>query len=138
MAYWLYKTEPSTYGWADLEKAKTATWDGVANPVALRNLQAARAGDLVVIYHTGDQKQAVGIAEITREAYPDPKESDERLVVVDLAARQRLAQPVTLAALKKEPSFADSPLLRIGRLSVVPLEDRQWKALLALGKSTVP
>lgn len=132
MAHWLLKTEPSTYAWADLTREKRAVWDGVTNPVALRNLRAAKKGDDVVIYHTGDEKSAIGLAEVVREAYPDPKQDDDKLVVIEIAPRRALPAPVSLAAMKQDPAFADSPLVRAGRLSVVPLDDRQWKRLLAL------
>jgi predicted RNA-binding protein with PUA-like domain len=135
MAYWLFKTEPSTYSWDDLQKDKTAVWDGVTNPVALKNLRGTKKGDLVLLYHTGSEKRVVGVAEITRGAYPDPTQRDERLMVVDLEPRRRLNEPVPLEALKKEPSFAHSPLLRIGRLSVVAIEARQWKAVMRLGQT---
>jgi predicted RNA-binding protein with PUA-like domain len=135
MAYLLLKTEPSTYSWADLQKARKATWDGVANPVAVKNIRAAKKGDLAVIYHTGDEKQAVGVATLTSDGYPDPK--DPKLAVFDLAPRAPLAQPVTLAQLKAAPAFAESPLLKLGRLSVVPLDEAQWRALLALAKTTL-
>jgi predicted RNA-binding protein with PUA-like domain len=126
---WLLKTEPSEYSYDDLERAKHAVWDGVTNPVALRNLRAMKRGDLAVVYHTGDQKAAVGIASVTREAYPDPKRKDERLVVVELQPKARLPRPVTLMEIKAMPVFADSPLVRQGRLSVVPLTSAQWRAL---------
>ena len=84
---WLLKTEPSTYGYDDLEREGRAVWDGVANPVALRNLRAMKEGDRVVVYHTGDEKAAVGLAEVVRAAYPDPKAGDPKLVVVDLSRR---------------------------------------------------
>ncbi len=126
---WLLKTEPTTYAYADLEREGRAVWDGVANPVALRNLKAMKAGDQVVVYHTGDEKAAVGIAEVTKAAYPDPKAGDPKLVVVDLKPVKRLARPVTLAEIKKSAVFADSPLVTQGRLSVVPLTAAQWKAL---------
>lgn len=126
---WLLKTEPSVYGYDDLEKAGRAVWDGVANPVALRNLRAMKRGDRVIVYHTGAAKAAVGLAEVVRAAYPDPKAKDERLSVVDLEARGRLARPVPLSEIKGLPAFADSPLLRQGRLSVVALTAGQWKAL---------
>ncbi|HEY6548529.1 MAG TPA: EVE domain-containing protein [Vicinamibacteria bacterium] len=135
MADWLLKTEPSTYSFADLEKAKKAVWDGVANPVALRNLRALKVGDRVVVYHTGDEKAAVGLATVTREAYPDPKGKNPRLVVVDLQVGKRLPRPVTLAEIKAVASFAQSPLVKQGRLSVVPLEPAQWKALEALSRA---
>jgi predicted RNA-binding protein with PUA-like domain len=126
---WLLKTEPSTYGYDDLEREGRAVWDGVTNPVALRNLRAMKEGDRVVVYHTGDEKAAVGLAEVVRAAYPDPKAGDPKLVVVDLKPKGRLAEPVSLADIKKMPLFAESPLVRQGRLSVVPLDAAQWKAL---------
>ena len=126
---WLLKTEPSTYGYGDLEKEGRAVWDGVKNPFALRNMREMKAGDRVVIYHTGDEKSAVGLAEVTREAYPDPKKKDPKLVVVDLKAVGPLATPVTLATMKASPLFADSPLVTQGRLSVVRLTAPQWKML---------
>ena len=126
---WLLKTEPSTYAYEDLEKEGRAVWDGVKNPFALRNMREMKAGDRVVIYHTGDEKAAVGLAEVTREAYPDPKQKDPKLLVVDLKAAGRLASPVTLATIKASPLFSDSPLVRQGRLSVVRLTAPQWKML---------
>jgi predicted RNA-binding protein with PUA-like domain len=126
---WLLKTEPSTYAYDDLEKEGRAVWDGVKNPFALRNMREMKAGDRVVIYHTGDEKAAVGLAEVTREAYPDPKQKDPKLLVVDLKAAGRLVSPVTLATIKASPLFSDSPLVRQGRLSVVRLTAPQWKML---------
>jgi predicted RNA-binding protein with PUA-like domain len=126
MAHWLLKTEPSSYAFADLEKAGKTVWDGVANPVALRNLGVMKTGDRAIVYHTGDEKAAVGIAEVVREAYPDPKAKNPRLLVVEIRALGRLARPVTLAEIKAQGAFRDSPLVRQGRLSVVPLNDEQW------------
>lgn len=126
---WLLKTEPSTYSYGDLEKEGRAVWDGVKNPFALRNMREMKAGDRVVVYHTGDEKSAVGLAEVTREAYPDPKKKDPKLLVVDLEAVGPLAAPVTLATIKASPLFADSPLVTQGRLSVVRLTAPQWKML---------
>jgi predicted RNA-binding protein with PUA-like domain len=134
MADWLLKTEPGDFSYADLEKAKKAVWDGVANPVALRNLRAMKEGDRVVVYHTGEEKAAVGVATVVREAYPDPKKPNPRLVVVEIAATSRLKRPVTLAEMKALPVFADSPLVKQGRLSVVPLTAAQWKALEAASR----
>jgi predicted RNA-binding protein with PUA-like domain len=128
-AMWLLKTEPSTYSYDDLEKEGRAVWDGVKNPFALRNMREMKAGDRVVIYHTGDEKAAVGLAEVVREAYPDPKSKDARLLVVDLKAKGRIAAPVNLATIKTLDIFADSPLVRQGRLSVVRLTAPQWKLL---------
>ena len=128
MAEWLVKTEPSEYSFDDLRKAGKAAWDGVRNPAALKNLRAMKVGDRVVIYHTGDEKSAVGLAEVVREAYPDPKGKNPRLVVVGLEAGRSLPRPVTLAEIKALPAFATSPLVRQGRLSVVALNASQWKA----------
>jgi len=126
---WLLKTEPSEYGYDDLEKEGRARWDGVSNPAALRNIREMEQGDRVVIYHTGKEKSAVGLAEVVKAAYPDPRWKGGKLVVVDVAPRGRLARPVSLAELKVLPEFAGSPLVRQGRLSVVPLTAAQWKAI---------
>jgi len=129
---WLLKTEPTEYSYDDLEREKRGRWDGVRNPVALRNLRAMKSGDRVLVYHTGGEKAVVGTAEVEAEAYPDPK--DERLVVVDVEPRGRLARPVTLAEIKAMAEFTPSPLVRQGRLSVVPITAAQWKAVEAKGK----
>ena len=126
---WLLKTEPKAYSYSDLEREGRAVWDGVTNPVALKNLRAMKEGDAALIYHTGDEKAVVGTALVAREAYPDPKAKDPRLYVVDLTPAGRLPRPVSLAEIKQLPAFADSPLLRQGRLSVVPLTKEQWNAL---------
>ena len=130
---WLLKTEPSQYAYSDLEKSGRAAWDGVANPAALKNMRAMKKGDRAVVYHTGDEKAAVGLAEIVREAYPDPNARDERLLVVDLVPKRWLERPVTLAEIKAMAVFKDSPLVRQGRLSVVPLTAAQMKALGGMG-----
>ena len=127
--HWLLKTEPSTYSWADLEREKTAVWDGVSNPVALKNLAAMSVGDDALIYHTGGEKAVVGLARVTKAAYPDPKAKDPKLLVVELTPTRRLARGVTLAEIKGDPLFRDSPLVRQGRLSVVPLTDEQFRRL---------
>jgi len=129
---WLLKTEPSTYSYADLEREGRAVWDGVTNPVALKNLRAMAAGDAAFIYHTGDEKAVVGTARVARAAYADPK--NPRLVVVDLEATGPLKTPVTLAEIKSMPVFAESPLVRQGRLSVVPLTAAQWKGITDRGR----
>ena len=131
--YWILKTEPSTYSFDQLEREKKATWDGVKNPVALKHLASMRPGDQVMIYHTGNEKSVVGLAEIVSQPYADPKAKDARLVVVDLKPVRRIATPVALSAIKAEPAFADLGLVRIGRLSVVPATEAQWKRLLAMG-----
>jgi predicted RNA-binding protein with PUA-like domain len=133
MAHWILKTEPSTYSFQDLVKAKRAVWDGVSNPVALRNMREMAVGDEVIIYHTGDEKACVGFARVVKAAYPDPKQKDPKLVVVDLEAGKPLARPVTLAEIKADPVFADLALVRQGRLSVVPVPLPQWRHLVGLG-----
>jgi len=131
--HWLLKTEPSTYSYADLERDKKAVWDGVSNALALKHLRLMKRGDLAFIYHTGDEKQIVGIADVTSAAYPDPKEKDARLVVVDLKPRERLARPVTLAEVKALTEFRDFELVRMGRLSVMPVSGERWKKLMKMG-----
>ena len=128
---WLLKTEPSAYSYADLEREGRTVWDGVTNPAAIRNLKAMKAGERAFVYHTGAEKAAVGLAEVVRPAYPDPKRRDARLFVVELAAAGRLPRPVTLAQMKALAVFKESPLVRQGRLSVVPLTEAQWKAIEA-------
>jgi len=118
---WLFKTEPSAYSFADLSAAKRATWDGVKNPVALKHLAHVQAGDTVLIYHTGDEKAVIGVARALGGAYPDPKAKDAKLLVVDLAPLRALANPVTLAAIKASPRFAGFDLVRLPRLSVMPV-----------------
>lgn len=126
-AYWILKTEPSTYGYDDLAKQHTAVWDGVRNPVAIRNLRQMKPGDVVLIYHTGDEKAVVGKGEVVAAAYPDPK--DATLAVVDIKATGRIARPVTLADIKKDSLFADSPLVRQPRLSVISCSKAQCERL---------
>ena len=105
------------------------------NPAAIRNLAAMKAGDRVFVYHTGDEKAVVGVAEVVKPAYPDPKFPEGKLLVVDIEARGKLGRPVTLAEIKALGEFKDSPLVRMGRLSVVPLTAAQWKAIEALCKA---
>jgi predicted RNA-binding protein with PUA-like domain len=127
MASWLLKTEPATYSFADLVKDKRTTWDGVRNPVAVKHIGEMKPGDAIVVYHTGDEKAAVGIAEVASAPRPDPL--DAKLKVVDLVAKEALAAPVTLAELKADAAFSTSPLVKQGRLSVVPLDAAQWKRI---------
>ena len=130
----LLKTEPSTYSLADLQRQKKATWDGISNALALKHLRSAKKGDTAIIYHTGDEKAAVGLATIAREAYADPKEKDPKLVVVDLVFDRALPHPVTLAQIRANPRFAGWDLLRISRLSVVPTTAAQLQAILELAR----
>ena len=132
MAYWLLKTEPSTYSWDDLARDKKTTWDGVTNATALIHLRAMTKGDLALVYHTGDERQAVGVAEVKSDPYPDPREGDDKLAVVDIKAKQKLAQPVGLSDIKADKTFGGWDFLRIGRLSVVPVPPAMWERILEL------
>ena len=134
MAYWLLKTEPGTYSYADLERERKTVWNGVTNNLALKHIRSMAKGDLAFVYHTGDEKSIVGIAEIVSSPYPDPKAKDPRLVVVDLQPKEKLRKPVSLAEVKANKGFADFALVRIGRLSVMPVSPAQWKALLAMSR----
>ena len=127
--HWLLKTEPSTYSWNDLLREETATWDGVSNPVALAHLAAMKAGDDALIYHTGKEKAVIGLARVTKAAYTDPGASDPKLLVVDIKPVRPLSRAVPLAEIKADALFAHSPLVRQGRLSVVPLTDEQFTRL---------
>lgn len=131
MAFWLLKTEPGDYAWGDLVRDGTTAWTGVSNPQAQANLRAMHRGDRVVLYHSGE-KRAVGVAEVVRTAYPDP--TGPGRVVVDLRALEPLPAPVPLDALKEEPAFEGSVLLRQGRLSVVPLAPAEWRELAAIAE----
>jgi len=122
---YLLKTEPSTYSFADLEREKTTVWDGVTNPVALKHLRGMKAGERLVIYHTGDEKSAVGTATVISVESSDPKSPQ-----VKIKPDKPIAKPKTLAEIKASPVFSDSPLVRQGRLSVVPLTDAQFKYLV--------
>jgi predicted RNA-binding protein with PUA-like domain len=132
MPCWLLKTEPSTYSFADLVRERRTRWDGVTNAQAQANLRSMRGGDEVVVYHSGE-KAAVGLARVARAAYPDPGDPSGRRAAVDLEAGRALPSPVPLEALRAAKAFAGSPLLRQGRLSVLPLTASQRRALLRLG-----
>jgi predicted RNA-binding protein with PUA-like domain len=121
---YLLKTEPSTYSFADLQREKTTVWDGVSNPVALKHLRGMKPGERLVIYHTGDEKSAVGTASVVSVDVSDAQNPQVKIKV-----GKALAKPVTLAEVKANDVFAESPLVRQGRLSVVPLNDRQYKFL---------
>lgn len=135
MARWLLKTEPETYSFDDLLRDQKTVWDGVANALALKHIRAMRKGDEVLVYHTGDEKAAVGLAAVASAPYADPAAGDDKLAVVDLRAGKRLASPVPLSAIKADPAFAGWNLLRIGRLSVVPVPEGMWDRLIELSAS---
>ncbi len=132
MAYWLVKADPSDYGWEHLVRDRGTRWDGVANNLALKHIRAVRKGDEVLVYHSGSQKAVVGVARVTRAPYADPERDDERLVVFDLAAKRALPQPVTLAQIKAQAAFRDFPLVRMPRLSVMPVPATLWKRILEM------
>lgn len=135
MARWLLKTEPDCYNWSDLARDKRTAWDGVTNALALKHIRTMKKGDEALVYHTGDERAAVGTATVVSDPYPDPKAGDEKLVVVDLKPGQPLARPVTLDEFKADPAFAGWDLLRISRLSVVPVPDAIWERTLALAST---
>lgn len=130
MAYWLFKQEPSTYSYSQLEKDGRTVWDGVANNLALKHLRSVKKGDKAIFYHTGDEKRAVGVMEIVSDAYPDPK--DKSLTVVDVRPAGRLKKPVTLGQIKADPAFAEWELVRISRLSVMPVPDKLWAKIMKM------
>jgi len=133
VAFWLLKTEPEEYGYADLAAAGRDRWDGVKNPTALRYLRAMAPGDRAFIYHSGRERAVVGVAEVVSRPYPDPSGTDPRLVVVDVEPRGRLHRPVTLAAIKADPAFAGWELVRLPRLSVMPVPTPYWERILEMG-----
>jgi predicted RNA-binding protein with PUA-like domain len=133
--FWLVKSEPSTYAWERFVAEKGTFWSGVRNPMARNHLAAMKKGDAVLFYHSGEGKEVVGIARVTKESYPDPTADDPKWLVVDLAPVKPLAQPVALAAIKAEKSLAQIPLVRFSRLSVMPLPKAAYEKILAMGKT---
>jgi predicted RNA-binding protein with PUA-like domain len=131
---WLVKSDPETYGLDDLERDGQTVWDGVTNPVAVRHLRAVHKGDSVLVYHTGDEKAVVGLGSAASDGRPDPKNS--KLAVFDLAFVRRLPQPVTLAAIKADPRFGDFELVRVSRLSVMPVPADLWSRILKMAGAT--
>ncbi|MFZ5617242.1 MAG: EVE domain-containing protein [Pseudomonadota bacterium] len=133
MGYWLLKTEPETWGWAEQAKrgAKGEAWTGVRNPAAAKNMRAMKKGDLAFFYHTGDEKAVVGIVKVIKVAYPDP--SDDKWPLVDVAAVEALAKPVTLAQVKAEPKLAKMTLVNNSRLSVQPVAEEEWSLIRKMG-----
>jgi predicted RNA-binding protein with PUA-like domain len=129
MSHWLLKTEPEEFSWDHLVKkgAKGEAWTGVRNHIAKSNLKKMKKGDEAFFYHTGDQKQVVGICEVVREAYPDPTDETKIFVCVDVKAVAPVPKPVTLAAAKAEPQLKDMVLVRQARLSVQPVTDAEWR-----------
>lgn len=134
MAHWLLKSEPTQYSFADLENEGRTRWDGVRNAVALKQMRAVKKGDEAFFYHTGSERAIVGIATIASDPYPDPKADDERVVVFDVTAAKRLGRPVTLARIKESGDFDDWELVRLPRLSVMPVPKSTWSAIVAMSR----
>ncbi len=130
MAKWLLKTEPEEYSYADLERDGRGRWDGVRGIQALRNIHKMQPGDLAFFYHTGKEKAIIGICEVMTLPFPDPKADDPKLVVFDVSPRQKLPRPVTLKEVKSWPELADWELVRLPRLSVMPVPDQAWDMVL--------
>ncbi len=130
--FWLLKTEPSAYSYSNLEKDGKTMWDGVTNNYALKNMSQIKKGDVVFIYHTGDEKQVVGIAKTISDPYPDPKQKTPRLLVIDLEPYKKLAKPVTLYELKAKKELKSFELVRLPRLSVMPVAKGIWEIILKM------
>ena len=132
MAYWLVKSEPFKYSWDQLVKDKQTTWDGVRNYAARIHLKAMKKGDEVLFYHSNEGVEIVGIAKVAKEFYQDPTTDDEAWVAVDLKPYKKLKRPVTLAQIKTDKRLANMALVRLGRLSVQPVTDEEWKIVMEL------
>ena len=128
---WLFKEEPTHYSFDDLANDKQAIWSGVKNPLAQKHLHAVKKGDRIFYYHTGDEKAIVGIAKALGDAYPDPGDKSGKHAVVDVAPVRKLARSVTLAEIKADAAFKNFPLVRISRLSVMPVSDAEWTRIVA-------
>jgi predicted RNA-binding protein with PUA-like domain len=132
--YWLLKSEPTVYSFDDLVKEKKTVWDGVSSNAALKHMRSMKKGDRAFFYHSGDEKAVVGLVEIVKAAYPDPKLKDERMVVIEVSAKERLKKPVTLERIKSDKAFASFALVRISRLSVMPVDAKLWEKILNMSE----
>lgn len=132
MAYWLIKSEPFKYSWEQFEKDKKTFWDGVRNYAARNNLKAMKKGDFAFFYHSNEGVEIVGIAKVVKEAYQDPTTEETAWVAVDFAPHKKLKKPVTLAQIKAEPKLAEMALVRLGRLSVQPVTEQEWKLVMQM------
>ena len=131
---WLFKTEPSVYSYQQLEKDKKTVWDGVANNLALKNLKDIKKGEQIFIYHTGDEKAAVGVARALSGSYSDPERDDPKMLVVDIEPVRALKRPVTLAEVKAQPKLKNFDLVRNSRLSIMKVSDEQWEIMEGMAK----
>jgi predicted RNA-binding protein with PUA-like domain len=129
---WILKTDADVYPFEQLERERKAVWDGVSNAVALKHIRSMAPGDPLLVYHSGTGKELVGLARVTSAPYQDPKQKDARLAVVDIEVDRRLPRTVSLATIKADPFFADLGLVRMSRLSVIPVPEPHWKRLLAM------
>ena len=132
--YWLAKQEPKSYNFSILKKDKKTVWDGVHNNLALKHINNMKKGDLILFYHSGDEKQVVGIMEVSSKPYSNPEETNERFVVVDVKYKKELQNPVTLSEMKKQKKFKNWELLRISRLSVMPVPKEIWNSIIKMSK----
>ena len=135
MAIWLLKTEPSVYSYDDLVRDKSTMWDGVTNNTALKNIREIKKGDLAIIYHTGDERAAIGVAEVVKGYYVNPEHDDPKLAVCDVKAKYRLKNPVTLKQVKARADLQNWDLVRQSRLSVVPVNEKQWEILQEMAET---
>jgi predicted RNA-binding protein with PUA-like domain len=134
MAFWLFKEEPGTYSFADLQRDGTTSWSGVSNPQAQKNLRAVKKGDRVFFYHTGGEKAVVGVMEVTADPTPDPADEAGKRVVVTVKPLRKLKSPVTLAAIKADKAFAKWELVKQARLSVMPVPEGLWAKIEKMGE----
>ncbi len=135
MNYWLLKQEPTVYGFDNLEKEKKTVWDGVHNNLALKHMRSMKKGDKAIFYHTGDERQAVGIVDIITNPYPNPKESNKRFIVFDVKVSNKLKRPVTLDEIKNDVKFKDWDLVRNSRLSAMPVPKVLWDEIMKKSKN---
>jgi len=131
---WLFKEEPTHYSYDELVRDGKTSWTGVKNPVAQRHLRSVKKGDKIFFYHTGDEKAVVGVCRAAADAYPDPADKSGKLYAVDVEPVKKLKSPVTLAAIKADRRFADHPLARVPRLSVMPFSAEEWDRVLEMSK----
>jgi predicted RNA-binding protein with PUA-like domain len=133
MVYWLIKSEPDAYSWAQMQQDKRTYWSGVRNHQAAGNLRAMKIGDLAFFYHSNVGKEVVGIVEIVATAYPDPSDETKKFVMVDVAYKKSMPKPVTLAQMKSEKALSNLQLIKQSRLSVVPVRSEEWQKIIAMG-----
>ena len=134
MAQWLVKEEPEHYGYDQLEHDRKTVWAGVKNPLAQKHLRSIRKGDRIFYYHTGKQKAVVAVARAAGDAYPDPQDRSGKMFVVDVVPEKKLSRPVTLAEIKADRAFAGFPLVRMSRLSVMPVTDAEWTRIETISR----